>query len=106
MSEIKGGYIFVDCEEEYIKFSDDVSKAIDLLYQSCEIRRKENFIKWIKQNPDYWEHITATELKNISRDIAVEVSKSLIESNIIELQVIWIYKCRHILTIDGELADH
>lgn len=91
-------------EKAYTNF-DDVGRAVDILYQACEIHRKENFLKWIREHPEYWNYITTIDIKDITKEIALAVSKSLIESNIVELQVVWIYKCRFILTIDGDIAD-
>lgn len=83
---------------EYEKYCAILDKNDSLLILRGLIKlsedfRKENFLKWVKDNPNYW-HSIYSDNKELTQEYATKVMESLINSNIIELQLIWLYKCK------------
>lgn len=75
-----------------------------VIHAVFEYNKRQIVINWIKEHPQYWEYIYSSS-KDLSKDIALKVSRSLKKYGILELEVLWIMKCQTILDISGELAD-
>ncbi len=80
---------------------DRVGKVARGLIQIYEARRQENLLKWIKEYPKYWADICNMNNEEITPDYAEKVMKTLIDSNIVELQMIWFLKCGDKVDIFG-----
>ena len=77
----------------------DCLRAVARYY---EILNRENLIQWIEENPNYWEAIHSLHSEDITEDLASQVMTSLRKSHIVELQVLWLFKCSKFLDLAGK----
>lgn len=68
--------------------------------------RKQNFIKWIKHYPEHWEALCKSEKKDITPEYAEEVMQTLLDSNILELQLVWLFKCGDKIDLLGNAVQY
>lgn len=81
------------------------AEAVRSVSRIYEALRQENFLKWINQYPDYWTTLCNTSKEDILPEYAEAVMQTLIDSNIIELQMVWLYKCGDVLDIFGKAIE-
>lgn len=101
----------MDYEEKLKELDSDVDvMAVSGICTLYEKLKRENFLKWIEENPEYWNTLCGQNRKDITPEYAEKVMQALIDSNILELQLLWLFKCKNILDIfgcavNGEDAD-
>lgn len=79
----------------------EASEAIRGVGRVYEAVRRENFLRWIDKYPEYWHTMCEVDKKDISPEYAQAVMKTLLDSNILELQMVWLYKCNDVMDIFG-----
>lgn len=79
-----------------------VGNLVRTISQMYEEMRQENFIKWIDDYPEYWLSICNMNVDEITPEYAEEVMNTLIDSNIVELQMMWLFKCGDSITLNGK----
>lgn len=84
---------------------DNISNLISSISSIYEKFRYDNYVKWVKSYPDYWGAICEMERSDITPEYAEKVMNTLIESNILELQLVWLFKCGNNLDILGNAAE-
>ena len=58
-----------------------------------EVLYRENLLQWIEENPTYWEATHSLASKDITEELFDLVMTSLRKSHIVELQLLWLFKC-------------
>lgn len=92
----------MDYEEKLKELDSDMTvKVVRGICSLYEEMKRENMLKWIEQNPEYWNAICGQGSKDITPEYAEKVMKALVDSNIVEFQLVWLFKCRNILDILG-----
>lgn len=81
---------------------DSLASTIRTLCQLQEKIRRDNFLKWIKEYPEYWMALCEMDMKDITPNYAEEVMNTLIASNMVELQMAWMFKCSNKIDIFGD----
>ncbi len=74
-------------------------RALCHIYENL---RQKNFLKWIDEYPEYWLALCKMDRDKITPEFAETVMETLIHSNIVELQMVWLLKCDQNLDIFGE----
>lgn len=84
----------------------DLTEAVRGICKIYEVRRRENFLNWIKNNPKSWEIICHADYEDITPQKAEEIMSLLTDSNIIELQVMWLIRCGNKIDILGKAIEN
>lgn len=82
---------------------DTKAESLRAMARFYEALKNEDLIRWIEENPKYWEAIHSINEKDITKDLAVDVMTSLKKSHILELQMLWLFKCSNYLDLAGNL---
>ncbi len=80
---------------------DSSAKAILGVSKIYEEIRKRNFVRWTEKYPEYWLALCEMERKDITPEFAEAVMQTLKDSNILELEMVWLFKCGEKLDIFG-----
>lgn len=64
--------------------SDMLSSAVRTVCQIYDNMKRENLIKWIEENPDYWRDFCKLETGEITPEYAEKIMMSLVNSNILD----------------------
>lgn len=86
-------------------YSEVEYKIIRMVCQIYEQTRQDNLVKWVEDNPKYWNDICKLNCKDIKPEYAEEIMEALMSSHIIELQIYWLCRCSDKLGLDGKMAD-
>lgn len=76
---------------------------VDLFLQLHERKRKAGIVQWVREHPGYWTALCETKAQELSPDYIESVAQSLKENHLLELQMVWLWKCRDIVDINGYL---
>lgn len=79
-----------------------IIRAICIIYEQ---KRHENFLKWVEEYPEYWKAFCRMDMEEITPNFAEEVMETLIASNLVDLQVAWLFKCGDNLDITGKAIN-
>lgn len=81
---------------------DDLLSLVSTIISIHEEMKRDNLIKWIGEYPEYWIAICNMDTAEITAEYAEKVMKTLKDSNIIELQTVWMFKCGDKIDIFGK----
>lgn len=93
-------------EESMKRLNKDViSRGIIGISKIYEEIKRQNFVKWTEEYPEYWIALCEMQNEDITPEFAEAVMQTLKNSNIIELQMVWLFKCGEKLDIFGGAID-
>lgn len=84
---------------------DAAARGIIAVSHIYEDLRQQNFVKWTEEYPEYWTALCEMDSEKITPKFAETVMKTLRDSNIIELQMVWLFKCGEKLDLLGRGID-
>lgn len=94
---------YKEASEELRK--NDFPNVIRGICKIYETRRRENFLRWIENNPEEWDYICHANYEDITPKRAEEIMSSLMNSSIIELQVYWLFRCGNKIDVLGNAIE-
>lgn len=79
-----------------------------LIHAICKLyerSRCDQICEWVDKHPDHWHVLCNMKANELSKEYMIEVAESIKSSHIMELQMIWLWKCKDYLDCFGNYEN-
>lgn len=78
---------------------------VELFFEYYKKQQKSKLMEWIKTHPGYWTEICEGKIEDLSPEMMATIMFEIKKLYMPELEMVWLWKCRDVLDIEGHCVQ-